>query len=558
MSKQIAMESVGRDLKRGFRTIILLSLIIYIFLFLTIAGMYVQYLSLEKSSMTLVNYINNARNTSLYTQNAVYKMCLAQGDKQQKQFNEEADQYDILLQKYLKLVVEVKPEFKKDMAEIKKIQQEVFTYRGQAILLSGQERKQEAIELLENNYFVKMQEIDQIFEAVTDNTNQVLERTIQMVEKGIVSLLIFTIMLIGITIRYSMKKAGKVIKSIQIPLEEVGDAMKEVYLGNLDYELHYQSNNELGILANRVTDTKEELKRYITNIDKVLSQLSHKNFSVVVDIEYKGMFKSIEESMKEIICVLHHVLESMMNTSKLLTDSANNTSEIAHKMLLDSDAQAKKMQELLGYLKVIGSDIEINALDTKEIYQDSKDVKHLLASSEEKMVELVNTMTETLNSSNQIFEIITIIEEIADQTNLLSLNAAIEAARAGNAGSGFGVVAAEIKKLAGSTSAAAVRTKNLIDRSNQMVYEGNEKVNEINQSLERVKITVDEVTKKSIHAFDVSKLQINKLKHLEEEIDSVSKVVQTNLQLATHVQHNSESLKQKSYELHDMLELFQL
>lgn len=558
MSKQVANDSVGKDLKKGFRTIIVLSFIIYVFLFFTITGMYYNYRKLENSSLSLVNHINTARNTSLYVQNAVYKMCLAQDEEQQKQFNEEADAYDVKLQKYLKLIIEIKPEYKKDMADIKKIQQEVFTYRGQAILLSSQERKQDAIELLEDNYFVKMQDIDKIFEAVTDQTNQKLEQTIRTVEKGIVSLLIFTVLLIGIIIRYSMIKASKVIKSIQIPLEEVGHAMEEVYQGNLDYELHYHSDNELGILANRVTNTKEELKRYITNIDKVLGELSQKNFSVLVDMEYKGMFKPIEQSMKEIIRVLHNVLESMVNTSKLLTYSAKDTSEIAHKMLQDSNLQATKMKELLSYLKVIGNDIEINATATKEIYQDSKDVKLLLASNEEKMVELVNAMTETLNSSNQIFEIITIIEEIAEQTNLLSLNAAIEAARAGNAGSGFGVVAAEIKKLAESTSTAAVRTKNLIDKSNQMVHAGNEKVKEINDSLESVKTTVEEVTEKSIHAFDASKLQINKLKNLEEVIDSVSNVVQNNLQLATNVQHNSESLKQKSYELHDMLEMFQL
>lgn len=558
MKKRKANNSVGEDLKKGFRTIIILSIIIYVFLFFTITSMYFNYRKLESNSLTLVNDINIARNTNLYTQNAVYKMCLSQEEEQQKQSNDEADAYDIQLQKFLKQIVEIMPEYKKEMAEIKKIQQEVFTYRSQAILLSSQDRKQEAIELLEDNYFAKMQDIDNIFVGVTDNTNLKLSQNIKIMEKGIISLLIFSILLIGVIIRYSIIKSERVIKSIQVPLEEVGQAMEEVYQGNLDFEITYQSNNELGKLSNRVTNTKEELKKYIKNIDKVLGELSNKNFSVSVDMEYKGMFKPIEQSMKEIVRVLHNVLESMVNTSKLLTFNAKDTSDIARKMLLDSNAQAKEMQDLLDYIKVIANNIESNATDTKEIYKYSEDVKSSLASNEDKMIELTDSMTKTLKSSEQIFEIITIIEEIAEQTNLLSFNASIEAARAGNAGSGFGVVASEIKKLAESTSQAAVRTKSLIDQSNQMVYVGNEKVKEINDSLSCVKVTVENVSLKSIHSFEASHIQIDKLRELETVIDSVSAVVQNNLQLATNVQNNSESLEQTSNELHDMLEMFQL
>lgn len=558
MKKEITNNSVSKDLKKGFKTIIILSCIIYLFLFFTIIGMYFNYRKLENNSLALVNNINIARTTNLYAQNAVYKMCLSQDNEQQAQFNAQADEYDIQLQKYLKIIANMMPGYKKDMTKIKKIQQEVFIYRGQAILLSSQDNKQEAIELLEDNYFVKMQEIDNIFVSVTDDANQKLTQNINTVEKGIILLLIFSALLISMIIRYSITKADLVIKTIQLPLDEVGQAMEELYQGNLDFELKYYSDNELGILSNRVTNTKEELKKYILNIDKVLGALSKKNFSVSVDMEYKGMFKPIEQSMKEIIKVLHNVLESMVNTSKLLTSSAKNTSDIAKEMLKDSNLQAQEMHDLLTYIKVMLNEIEKSAEGTEEIIKCSNEVKESLSSNDDKMICLVDSMSKTLKSSNQIFEIITIIEEIADQTNLLSLNAAIEAARAGNAGNGFGVVAAEIKKLAESTSEAAVRTKSLIDKSNKVVLIGNEKVKEINESLEHVKGTVANVANKSIQAYDTSQIQIEKLRKLEEVVDSVSVVVHNNLQLAKSVQNNSESLEQKSCELHDMLEMFQL
>lgn len=558
MKRHSSDNSVGKDLKKGFRTIIILSFIIYVFLFFTIAIMYSNYKNLEHNSLTIVSDIATARSTNLYTQNAVYKMCLSQEEEQQKQFNAEADEYDIKLQKYIKEISDLMPQYKQEMSDIKKIQQEVFTYRSQAILLSSQERKQEAIELLENNYFAKMQDIDSIFEKITESTNQKLEQNMKTVEAGILFLVVFSILLIGIIIKYSMVKANRVVNGIQMPLDEVGRAMEEVYQGNLDFELHYQSDNELGKLSNRVRNTKVELKKYIKNIDKVLGELSNKNFAVSVDMEYKGMFKPIEHSMKEIISVLHNVLESIVNTSKLLNFSAKDTSEIAKEMLKGSNIQAKEMQELLEYIKNIAGDIAINANDSKEVYDFSEDVKLSIVQNEEKINNLVETMDQMIRSSNQIFEIITMIETIAEQTNLLSLNAAIEAARAGSAGTGFGVVASEIKKLANNTSEAAVRTKSLIDKSNKMVYDGNAKVREINDSLDKVKQTVQIVSSKTINVSDASKIQIDKLKNLEEVIDSVSTIVQNNLKLAQDVQNNSESLEQKSCELHDMLGMFQL
>ncbi|WP_099466755.1 methyl-accepting chemotaxis protein [Konateibacter massiliensis] len=558
MRKRDVKNSVGTDLKKGFRTILTLSFIIYTFLFLTIIGMYFNYRNLEDSSLAMVSQVNAARNTNLYIQNTIYKMCLSEDAEQQKQFSDEADVYDMQMQKYLKSIVGLLPAYKQETAKIKEIQQEAFTYRSQAVLLSSQDRNQEATALLTDNYFSKMQEVDGIFEEMTMSTNQALKQNIKTVEIGIVFLLAFSAVLIAATIRYSVIKSKRVIRSIQTPLEEVGLAMEEMYQGNLDFKLSYEADNELGILSNRVRNTGEELKKYIENIDKVLGELSNKDFSGNVDMEYKGMFKPIEHSMKEIIYVLHDVLETIVNTSGLLNDSAKDTSEIARDMLEEFNRQAQEMQQLFDYIGLIAGDIGSNTKEVGEVWECSEEVKKSLVSNETKMDNLTDTMSEMLTSSKQIFEIITMIEEIAEQTNLLSFNAAIEAARAGSAGNGFGVVASEIKKLAENTGEAAVRTKSLIDKSNKLVFAGNAAVSEINKSLGQVRQTVDIVSEKSVQVSNASQLQIDKLNNLREVINAVSLGVQSNLQLAGNVQDNSEGLKQKSCELHNMLESFKL
>jgi methyl-accepting chemotaxis protein len=550
--------SVGKDLKRGFRTIIILFLIIYGFLFIIVGNMYVHYRELKNESFVIVNDISMARSASLCIQNSVYKMCLAEDKEQQDHYNQEADEYDMLVQKYLKKIVKLMPQYKEDISEIKKIQQEAFTYRSQAILLSSQDRKQDAIDLLENNFFVKMQSIDEIFLNITTSINSEIEGYITKVEMFVALLLILSIIMIGITIFYSVTKGNKLIKGIQAPLDEIGNAMKEVYNGNLDFHLTFQSENELGKLAQRVRITGEELKKYIKNIDTVLGELSYRNFDVSVDMEYKGMFYPIEQSMKKIIHVLHEVMESISYTSHMVASSAQDTNHIARELSKGAVMQSASIDQLHGYIKDISSDAEENAENTKEVYEYSEKVKNTIVSSEAKATSLVETMSDMMMSSKRIYEIISIIEEIAGQTNLLSFNAAIEAARAGDTGNGFSVVASEIKKLADSTSEAANRTKNMIQKSNVIVQEGNEKVKELCVSLEYVKSAVEVVSEKSIIVTEASKSQAQILVELEATIQSISEVVQCNLEYANKVEDNSEKLQEKSSELSDMMKTFNL
>ncbi|OYO88392.1 hypothetical protein CG709_13875 [Lachnotalea glycerini] len=526
MIKRQSKISVGENLRKVFRTIIISSFIIYVLLFFTIMSMYTDYKNLETSSLVMVNNISIARNASLCTQNAVYKMCLSKEKEQQKQFNDEADSYDMLIQEYLSKIAEAKPQYKKNISEIKQIQQDAFIYRSQAILLGSQERKQEAIELLAENYFDKMQSIDDILQEITNNTNSQLKSHIENVEKGILLLILLLLALIGVTIWHCVIRINKVIKSIQMPLDEIGDAMEEVHRGNLNFSLAYQSENELGKLADRVRETGEQLKIYVKNIDNVLGELSQKNFHVTVDMEYKGMFNPIEQSMKEIILVLHSVMESIFNTSQMVTFSAKNISLIADEMTEGAATQASATEELLSYIRTISCDVEKNAEETFEVYEHSEGVKKSIVTSKDKMSELISTMSRMLESSKQIFEIVSIIENIAEQTKLLSFNAAIEAARAGDSGNGFSVVASEIKKLADSTSEAANRTKHLIHKSNSIVAEGNEKVNEISKSFEHVDHAVGIVSEKSLHVSKVSKSHTNTLLELELVIQSISAVVQ--------------------------------
>ena len=106
--------------------------------------------------------------------------------------------------------------------------------------------------------------------------------------------------------------------------------------------------------------------------------------------------------------------------------------------------------------------------------------------SKNQMQSMIDTMSRINESSNKIGNIITDIENIASQTNLLSLNASIEAARAGEAGRGFAVVAEQIRQLAEQSTQSAVDTRELIEASLKEIEEGNQAVERVSTSLEEV------------------------------------------------------------------------
>jgi len=269
--------SVGKDLKRGFKTIIVLFLIVNIFLFFTVTNLFLHYRELKNESFVIVNDVSTARSTSLCIQNSIYKMCLAEDEGQQEQYSREADEYDMLVQKYLKRIVKLMPEYKNNITEIKKIQQEAFTYRSQAVLLSSQDRRQEAIDLLEENFFVKMQAIDEIFVSITDHINSELESYVKQVEIFVVLLLLSSTIMIGVTIAYSITKSKKLITSIQVPLDEIGYAMEEMYQGNLYFELDSISTEMSNGFCDSSPNTVSIFLIYFFNSSPVVLTLSASN-----------------------------------------------------------------------------------------------------------------------------------------------------------------------------------------------------------------------------------------------------------------------------------------
>ena len=174
------------------------------------------------------------------------------------------------------------------------------------------------------------------------------------------------------------------------------------------------------------------------------------------------------------------------------------------------------------------------------------------------MHEVVDAMAKITEISNEISGIARTIEDIASQTNLLSLNASIEAARAGQSGKGFAVVADEIRALASDSAEAANRAKVLINSSLESVNQGNAVVEETSAALAKIAEGIDHIQEVMNNNNTVAQQQSHAMEEISKGIDQISQVVQTNAASAEESSAISEELSAQSETLNGLVDMFKL
>lgn len=372
-------------------------------------------------------------------------------------------------------------------------------------------------------------------------------------ESMLIGIEIFTVIAIILIIVVTMlvgKKIGDLIaKSIVSPLQQSVERLKTFAQGDLDSEFPvHNSNDEVADVIDTIREMAENLKFIISDSSRLLNEMAEGNFLISTEYEdkYSGKFHDLLLGMRNMNRKMSETLTRVEHASGQVSSGAANMESAAQSLAEGATEQAGAVEELQATIANITSDVESTAHNLEQSHINARKYADDADRSREEMRVMIKAMEHISDSSMKIENIISELEDIASQTNLLSLNASIEAARAGEAGRGFAVVADQIRKLAEQSSASAASTKELIEGSIQNVAEGNRAVATVSETLDGVIKGINEIADTSKILSENSAAQAEAMEQAEKGVDQISEVIQSNSAMAQETSATSEELSSQA------------
>ena len=431
---------------------------------------------------------------------------------------------------------------------------------------------QKAIDFAEKGQYEPMQKVfledaDALSSALMDeflalydyNSSRAEERSISNSKNAAISTWIM-IAVVFCAVMIAIFLGLVISRMISKPIREMVESADKLASGNFDINIKVDSKDETGMLAQSFLNMSDVLKKIIKDLTYGLGEFAKGNFIVQSQAHdsYVGDFYPLIDSLHKMRENLTNTLLNINTAAELVAAGSDQVSSGAQALAAGSTQQASSVEELTASAEKIAEKAEENFAAITAVVKDVQQTSDEVNAGNEHMQQLSQAMADIISVSNQIANITKMIEDIAFQTNILSLNAAIEAARAGAAGKGFAVVANEVRNLAAKSAEAAKQTGTLIQSSVIAVKRGAEITNQTAQILRNVETSSNEVMvnfgkiEQSIAEQNVA------IDQIKDGLSQISSVIQTNAATSEENSSSSEEMSAQAVTLREEVGKFKL
>ena len=373
--------------------------------------------------------------------------------------------------------------------------------------------------------------------------------------------IVISIILLIVAVGAGINTARIIGNNIGEPIKVCTERIRLLAEGDLTSEVpHSERKDEIKVLTDATEKITLSMKNVINDMDTKLGSLSDGKFNIIIDTDslYVGDYKGLIASIKHLKENLNRTFLDIQEAAKQVSLGSDQMAESAQGLAEGATEQAAAVQELQATVSAVTQGLEESKKEAGNASVFAGELVKGLSKSSREMEELVSAMNNITETSHQISNIIGEIEAIASQTNLLSLNAAIEAARAGEAGKGFAVVADQFRQLADDSAKSAVNTRELIEKSIQIVENGNEVTIHTSESMKEVVEGVNTIATAAKGSAAAAQEQAGMMEQILHGMNQISDVVQANSATAQQSSATSEELSAQAEHLNEMTNQFEL
>ena len=450
-----------------------------------------------------------------------------------------------------------------DHYEVAKAAWEEYRAASDEILkLSRAGKQQEASKLMTGKVYEEYKALAEKLTILSDEFQAELDRAKTMA--NVCTIIIFIVIVAaGLAIAVVTTQIGKIItNSITEPVEQIDAAVASLRKGELSNVemLTYESEDEFGDTIRNLKEAMGILADYVSEISMEVKAIAQGNLTRNGDdiTDFLGDFSELKASLVYILKRFNSTLTEISNLAEQVSSNASEVENASRSLADGATEQAGVIEELNATIDTV---VDLAADTAKETQSASARVKASADKAneeKEEMNDLLMEMEHITEISKEIGNIITDIEDIASQTNLLSLNASIEAARAGEAGKGFAVVADQIGKLAADSAKSAVNTRDLIDKTLVEIENGNTITRTTADAFNQIIADMESFAEIAQNTMEKANSQAESLEQIGQGIEQLSGVVQGNAASSEENTAISINLAEGAAKMHDRVNIFKL
>jgi methyl-accepting chemotaxis protein len=415
------------------------------------------------------------------------------------------------------------------------------------------------IEQIKKQLAITTERVNIELEKILKVSDRISQDVQESAKKGVVSALIYISIIVTAGIIFGFLAALIIINAITKPLKSLQENVLNVEKTS-DFSIRINSlkQDEVGKTAMAFDTLMTTLHSALDDVNLIMKAVSKGDFSKSLANEQKGDLEQLKNSINDSIDLLGQSISKIIHISGQVKDNAEELSDSAKTLSNNTEEQSAGIEEISASMEQIEIRAKNNSQKALEVQKISGNAMEEINMGNEQMSEMLLSMDKIKTTSSEVAKVIGVINDIAAQTKLLSLNASIEAARAGDAGKGFAVVADEVKALANRSSQAAAETGQLITDSIKEVEKGSENADQNAEVLNRIHTIMNQVNTLVLEISEFSAEQSSNIEGITQGLSHMNHAVLDNASIAKQTAGAYEQMAEMSNHMNDILKIFKL